>query len=234
VWRESFTSKPVMRVPYLTEPIRLNGELSDWPSACRLRDVKHAQTVGLERSPIPTPNVYVGWRDEGIYLAFEMFDNDIQGASAKGWWWTRDHVEFWFSTQPVPANQDFYDAHSHQFFFVPIDFPGPDGVAGVVGQWHRSGDALSDHLIPHPAIKDAVRILPDRYVVEMFIPAKALNGFDPKTQPTLAFNIHAKNFQHATDYFWSAPKEVMTQLRPNTWGSLYLEPKANSMARADR
>jgi hypothetical protein len=231
VWRESFTSKPVMRVPYLTEPIRLNGELSDWPSACRLGEVKHAQTVGLERSTIPTPNVYLGWRDEGIYVAIEMFDNDIQGAPAKGWWWTRDHVEFWISTRPPAPTQDFYDTYSHQFFFVPIDFPGRDGVAGVVGQWHRSGDALTDNLIPHPAIKDAVRILPDRYVVEMFIPAKALSGFDPKKEPTLAFNIHARNFQHAIDYFWSAPKEVMTQLRPNTWGTLYLEPANRDLAR---
>jgi len=36
------------------------------------------------------------------------------------------------------------------------------------------------------------------------------------------------NFQHAIDYFWSAPKEVMTQLRPNTWGNLYLAPQQGS------
>jgi hypothetical protein len=231
VWRESFTSKPVMRVPYLSDPIRLNGELSDWPASCRLLDVRHSQTVGLERSTIPPPNVYLGWREEGLYMGIEMFDRDIQGAPAKGWWWTRDHIEFWISSRLPSATQDFYDAYSHQFFFVPIDFPGPDGVAGVVGQWHRSGDALADHLIPHPLIKDTVRILPDRYVVEMFIPAKAINGFDPIAEPTLAFNLHARNFQHATDYFWSAPKEVMTQLRPNTWGTLYLEPRPQTARR---
>jgi hypothetical protein len=42
----------------------------------------------------------------------------------------------------------------------------------------------------------------------------------------MAFNIHVRNFQHAIDYFWSAPKEVMTQLRPNTWGPMYLDPPA--------
>jgi hypothetical protein len=57
----------------------------------------------------------------------------------------------------------------------------------------------------------------------MFIPASALNGYDPASQPAMAFNIHVRNFQHATDYFWSAPKEMMTQLRPNTWGTMYLE-----------
>src|SRR5262249_22781087 len=112
----------------------------------------------------------------------------------------------------------------------PNEFPGEGGISGVVGQWHRDGDALSDNLIPHPMVKKAVRVLPDRYVVEMLIPAKALHGWDPRTQPQMAFNIHVRNFQHALDYFWSAPKDVMTQLRPGTWGEMYLDTpgKVNS------
>jgi hypothetical protein len=224
VWRESFASKPVIHAPFLASPVRLNGELSDWPAAAKVQGVRHSQTVGLERSTLPIPNVYVGWREDGLYLGFEVFDNDIQGAPAKGWWWTRDNLEFWVSTRPVASDQNFYDQYSHQFFFVPNDFPAADGIAGTVGQWHRPGDALADNLIPHPDVRQAVRILPDRYVVEMFLPAKSLKGFDPQMQPALAFNLHVRNFQHAIDYFWSAPKEVMTQLRPSTWGNLYLSP----------
>src|SRR5205823_4319537 len=98
VWRDSFASKPVMRVPHLDQPIRLNGELSDWPAACRISSIRHSETIGLERSLIPVPNVFVGWREEGLYLGLEIFDQDIQSAPAKGWWWTRDHVEFWVAT----------------------------------------------------------------------------------------------------------------------------------------
>lgn len=170
------------------------------------------------------PNVYLAWDQSGMYLAFEVFDQDIQGAAPDGWWWTRDNAEFWINTRPPGEHQPAYDRHSHQFFFVPREFPHSDGLAGVVGQWHRSGDALDDHLVPHPHIRDAARILHDRYVVEMFIPRSALNGFDPENEPEMAFNFAARNFQHATSYFWSAPKEVMTQLRPNTWGILRLQP----------
>jgi hypothetical protein len=223
IWRESFADKPVARVPYLTKPIRLNGELSDWPAEARVQGIRHAQTVGLERSQLPLPNVYLGWRDEGFYMGCEVFDNDIQGAPAQGWWWTRDNFEFWISTKPVASDQVAYDASSHQFFFVPNSFPGQDGLAGTVGQFHRDGDALQDSLIPHPAIKQVCRIFPDRYVVEIFIPAKSLHGYDPRKQNALAFNIYFRNFQHALDYFWSAPKDVLTQLRPNTWGPIYLE-----------
>lgn len=222
VWRQSFADKPTMNVPYLSTPIRLNGELSDWSTQARLAGVRYAQTVGLERSKLPLPNVYLGWTEQGLYLGIEVFDSDVHSTPATGWWWTRDYVEFWIHTRPDQASSEGYDAYSHQFFFVPNAWPGEDGVAGVVGQWHRPGDALKDHLIPHPDIRQAARILPDRYVVEMFIPAKALNGFDPARQPTLAFNLHVRNFQHATDYFWSAPKEVLTQLRPRTWGSIVL------------
>jgi hypothetical protein len=159
-----------------------------------------------------------------MYLGAEVFDNDIIGAPAKGWWWTRDNFEFWISTKPVGSDQDAYDPHSHQFFFVPNSFPGEDGIAGTVGQFHRDGDALKDSLIPHPEIKHVTRVFPDKYVVEIFIPRQSLKGFDPKKQNALAFNIHFRNFQHALDYFWSAPKDVLTQLRPNTWGPIYLDP----------
>jgi hypothetical protein len=223
VFRESFANKPVASVPHLRKPPILNGELSDWSPASKLQNVRHSPTIGLDRSKLPMPNVFLGWTDEGLYVGMEVFDHDIVGAPPKGWWWTRDHVEFWISTQPPAPEQTFFGVNDHQFFFVPNDFPSADGIAGTVGQWHRSGDALADHLIPHPDVKRAVRVLPDRYVVEMFIPGKALRGWNPREQPSMAFNIHVRNFQHATDYFWSAPKEVMTQLRPNTWGPVRLD-----------
>jgi hypothetical protein len=223
IWRESFVDKPVGRVPYLKAPVRINGELSDWPNEAKIPGVRHSQTVGLERSTIPVPNVYMGWRDEGIYLGIEVFDQDILGAPAQGWWWTRDNVEFWLSTKPVASDQEAYDASCHQFFFVPNTFGSDEGQSGTVGQWHRDGDAIKDNLIPHPQIKQVCRIFPDRYVAEMFIPKAALSGFDPHKQPAMAFNVHVRNFQHALDYFWSAPKDVLTQLRPSTWGPIYLE-----------
>src|SRR5258706_11381482 len=98
IWRESFADKPVARAPYLAKPIRLNGELSDWPAEARVQGIRHAQTVGLERSQLPLPNVYLGLRDEGFYLCCEVFDSDIQRAPAQCWWWTRDNFVFWIST----------------------------------------------------------------------------------------------------------------------------------------
>jgi hypothetical protein len=225
LWREQFArSLPSHRVPHLDKPIRLNGELSDWPASARLTGVRAARTVGSDRAKLPEPNVYVGWRNDGLYVALEVFDHNLSTAPARGWWWSRDGVEFFVSTRPVPADRVGYDEYCHHFFFIPSDFPAHDGIGGTLGQWHAPGDALKAPLVPHPLAKSSVRVLPDRYVVEIFLPAAALNGFDPASHPSLAFNVHVRNYQHALEYFWSAPKQVLTQALPSTWGTALLTP----------
>jgi hypothetical protein len=226
LYRDSFANKPVAKVPYLMLPVRLNGELSDWPASAKLAGVRTTASVGAERNKLPTPNIYLGWREEGLYLAMEVFDNDVATASPNGWWWSRDSVEFFLSTRPVSSDQNGYDDHCYHFFFIPEEFP-VSGAGGVVGQWHTPGDGLTHHLIPHPDARCAVRILPDRYVAEIFLPAKALKGFDPAHQPTLAFNAHVRNFQHAAEYYWSAPKQVLTQCYPNSWGAATLQSRSD-------
>lgn len=233
LWREQFARNlPSHRVPHLDKPIRLNGELSDWPQSARLGGIRAAGTVGSERSKLPAPNVYVGWRPEGLFVAMEVFDHNLSTAPARGWWWSRDGVEFFVSTRPVPADRVGYDEFCHHFFFIPADFPAYDGIGGTLGQWHSPGDTLKAPLVPHPLGRNSVRVLPDRYVVEIFLPATALNGFDPAGHPSLAFNVHVRNYQHALEYFWSAPKQVITQARPNTWGTALLSPAGSTPAAA--
>ncbi len=224
VWRESFAERASFNVPLLTHPIRINGELSDWPAESKLASMHPGLAIGSDREQLPLPNVHLGWTDKGLFLAFEVFDRDVSAAPATGSWWARDSVEFWISTRPVQADQRGYTPYCHHFFFVPVETYSHHGISGIVGQWHSPGDGLRESLIPQPDIKSVTRILHDRYVTEIFIPARALNGWDPHNQPQLAFNIHIRNFQHAAEYFWSAPKQVLTQARPSTWGTIYLLP----------
>ncbi len=228
-FRESFADRPTMHVPHLAQAPALDGDLSDWPEATKVAGIRHSQTVGLERSQLPLPTVRLGWTNDGLYLGAQVFDQDVEGTSQNGWWWTRDHIEFWLSTDHVKADQAYYMPSDHDFFVIPA----ADTDATTVGQWHRFGDALTAHVIPQPRIQKAIRTQPDRYTVELFIPAAALHGWNPAASSTLAFNIHIRNFQHATDYFWSAPKEVRTQDKPNTWGTIVLDgadAKSDSVA----
>ena len=232
--RERFSERVRADVPYLNQPIKINGELSDWPANTKLMGMRHGQTLGNDRSPLPLPNIHLAWREEGLYFAAEVFDKDIDGAPATGWWWTRDLVELFISSKKAESEQSFYTPHDHQFFFVPIAFPAADGDSGTVGRWHRNGDGLADHLIPHPLIQQAARVFPDRYVVEMFIPKDAIEGWDPTGRTLMGLNVQVKNFQSAIDYFWSAPRQVQTQLRPGTWGEMVLmPPSASNVAKTE-
>ena len=224
VWRDNFADRPTFQVPYLDKPIKINGEISEWPSACRLPSMRPALAVGTDRDGQPEPNIFLGWNNEGLSLAFEVFDKDVNVSPATAWWWARDSVEFFVGTRPTSPDQNVYDPYCHHFFFVPVDFPSRDGTSGVVGRWHSPGDGMKESLIPHPQIRSSTRILPDRYVTEIFVPATALVGWDPAHCPQLAFNIHVRNYQHAAEFFWSAPKQVLTQCRPGTWGTLNLAP----------
>lgn len=232
VWREPLGPLPEFEVPYLPSGIAINGSLSEWSESNRLTGVRLGRTLGIERTANSAPRFYLGWNETGLFVAFDVPDNNIEAAPANGRWWTRDSVELWVSTRPVAPDQSYYNVYSHQFFFVPVTQPGPDGLAGTFAQWHRDGDALTQHRIPHPDIKFAVRLLPGRYVVEAFIPTSALHGFDPKNHPTLGFNLHVRNFDAAADAFWSAGKESNTQQRPNTWGILRLSPAEHPLAHA--
>ena len=221
VFRDDFAKKPTAKITKLERPININGELSDWSDAFRISGLRRTQTVGIERSDGRTPNLYMGWHEEGLYIAAEVFDSYIETAGSDARWWTRDNIEMWLSTRPVTADQQMYNQFCSQFFFVPEVNP-TDGRLGTVGQWHRPGDAIKDNLIPHPRIQQSTRLLPGRYVVEMFIPASALNGWDPLNHPEMAFNLHIRNFHLSSDHFWSAPKELATQNRPGTWGTIVL------------
>jgi hypothetical protein len=222
VWRESYTIKPAMHVPFMAHQLVMDGDVTRLTALAQLDGLRREQTVGLDRSKVRTPDVYLGWSQQGLYIAMVVYDGDIVTAPASAWWWTRDNAEMFLSTRPVTNDEINYDVNCHQFFIVPRD--ATEGNAPVVGQWHRDGDTLKDNVIPYPEIQRTVKILPDRYIAEIFLPAKVMHGFDPDHYKTLAFNIHIRDFSSAADFFWSAPKSSRTELRPNTWGTLYLDP----------
>ena len=235
VWRPAFESDslPTASLAYLPTAPRIDGSLRDWSDANRLGGIRKNATVGADRNTRPKPVVYAGWTEEGIYLAVEVIDPQIQAADATGAWWTQDALELFIGTRDdVVRPERGYSRYDHQFFFVPDPFP-KSGRSGTWGRWSRKGDALDgEHQIPARGLADAARVLPGRYVTEVFIPASELVGFDPATTRELRFNLHVRDYQTATEFYWSAPKEAATHFRPDTWGRLVLQDPQPQLARA--
>jgi predicted ATP-dependent Lon-type protease len=59
-------------------------------------------------------------------------------------------------------------------------------------------------------------------VTEVFIPAEELHGFAGGEHDAIRFNVNVRDYQTATDFFWSAPKSAGSQYKPATWGRLDL------------
>jgi len=227
VWSEGFGKAPTFDVPYLAEAITPDGDLGDWKEKSHLEGLKYIRNVGFERSDeLVLPKAYLGWSDEGLYLGVEVFDKKIQSypldeESMKNIWRIRsfDYMEFWISTRAVEADQKWYDRYCLDFLFLP---DSKNDKGGTVVRWHHFGDALEGHLVPDPDVKYAVRFLPDRYVIEVFVPASVLYGFDTVKQGEISGNLFVRNWQDSIDYYWSST-ELMP---PNSWGRLKLLPKA--------
>ena len=224
IWHKRSREKPAFSAPYLKKSIVIDGDLSDWPRQASLGDIRYLEAVGIERADeLDEPEVYLGWTDDGIYLGFEVFDKDVDGyvlneESKKHIWRSRsfDCIEVWFSTRPVDDEQYWYDRYCYDFMFIPN---GAGGSGGTVMQWHHSGDMLEENLIPHPDIKRAVKSIPNRYIVEIFIPAKSLSGFEPKAHPEIAGNIFVRNWQPRIDWYWACTEFG----QPSEWGRIKLK-----------
>lgn len=219
VWQKRVSERPAFSAPYLDESIVLDGELGEWPAEAKLADLQYLETVGIERADeLVMPKVYLGWGDDGIYLGLDVFDKNVDGyvlneESMKHMWRSRsfDCIEVWLSTRPVAGDRYLYDQYCHDFMFIP------EGD-GTVMQWHHSGDMLDENLIPHPDIKCAVKDVSNGYIVEMFVPAKALNGYDPKGHPEIVGNIFVRNWQPRIDWYWACTEFGA----PGEWGRMKL------------
>jgi hypothetical protein len=225
-WRPDYVRQtPSGMLAHLPKTPRIDGSLREWRKLGERFQlaIRRNVTVGADRVGKAEPKVFAGWSEEGLYVAVEVPDADVQAARADGPWWTQDAVEIFVSTaRDADATRRGYTANDHQFFFVPNPFPQA-GNSGTWGQWSRDGDLLNGtHQIPATGLVDAARVLPGRYVTELFIPTDRLHGFDPSAGSAIRFNVNVRDYQTATEFYWSAPKEAGSQFRPVTWGMLEL------------
>ena len=224
IWHKRSSERPSFSAPYLKKSIVLDGDLSEWPRQARLGDIRYLEVVGIERADeLVMPEIYLGWTNDGLYIGVDVFDKNVDGyvineESKKHIWRSRsfDCIEVWFSTRPVDDKQHWYNQYCYDFMFMP-DALKDEG--GVVMQWHHNWDALEENLVPHPDIKYTVKFASERYIVEMFIPAKVLSGFEPQAYPEIVGNIFVRNWQPRLDYFWACTEFGP----PGEWGRIKLK-----------
>ncbi|MFT5523441.1 MAG: hypothetical protein ACI9G1_004663 [Pirellulaceae bacterium] len=172
----------------------------------------------LEGRPL-FADLRIGWNEAGI-----VFNVRVQGKKQPPWCRaTRlddsDGLTVWIDTR------DTHNIHRagkfcHQFVFLPQgsgrDVDEPTARLIQINRAKESPKSIVQSLLQ---VRSEKRI--DGYVLEAFIPAEAITGFDPSEYSKLGFNYAVKDRELNWQTFTIGP-EFPIEEDPSLWGTLEL------------
>lgn len=170
--------------PYLQDMPRAAGdELLELPASCRL------DNVGTMDGQKNFADVRVAWNALGLGVRVEVRgkketpQGDISRPRAS------DGVTLWIDTRDSRSSHRA-SRYCHQFHLLPL---AGDEPAFVQSKIHR---ALHDApLIQAGAVPFRGQLVRGGYLVECFLPATALNGFDPEQNRKLGFFYDVRDLE---------------------------------------
>jgi hypothetical protein len=186
--------------------------LLDLPETCRL-----PQTALLDGKP-PWAEVRVAWNPEGLGVAVEaegkldaLADDRPEGLyGLQIWVDTRD-------TRDVSRATRF----CHRFEARLVKGAGKSGL-GVKVQPRAIARAVADAPLCRPDdIPARAERIKGGWRLELFLPAKAFNGFDPETNRRLGFAYQVSDPGRA-DEFLGVGREFPVGENPSLWSTLEL------------
>ena len=200
---------------YREEPPRIDADLRDWGPEYRVPDLS-----GIDGGPAAFGELCMAWNDDGLYFALEVKGDKTAYKVDPRKYWQGDSLEMWIDTRDVK------DAHTanrfcHHFYFLPGG-QGRDGKSPIGRQ--TSIDKAREQAPPCPEelIEVALKRLKRSYRMEMHLPARGLNGFQPREFQRLGFNyiLHDSDLGSQS---WSVSRGSVPAVHdPSTWGSVDL------------
>lgn len=188
-------------------------ELLELPEECRLGNF-----AAMDEQQ-DFADVRLGWNELGLGLQFEVRGKDqppqADASRPRG----SDGVTVWIDTRDARASHRA-SRYCHQFHLLPTG-GGPEHDEPVLLQT-KINRALHDAPIS-PAGAIPFRCGPVRggYRAEVFLPAAALNGFDPEQNPRLGF-YYAVRDQERGEQALSVGSEFPYWEDPSLWSTLEL------------
>jgi hypothetical protein len=168
-----------------------SDRLLDLPAECR---IDHLPELGGAKS---FADVRLAWNEQGLGLQVEVRgkDNPIQGDASRRQ--SSDGMMLWLDTRDARDNHRA-SRHCHHFWFLPTG-GGADKDEPAAGQ-AKINRAMQDAPLCAP---EQLALIAERtktgYILESFLPAAVLNGYDPETNPRLGF------------YYWVRDTELGEQ-----------------------
>lgn len=155
-----------------------DDRLLDLPEACRVDNFAEMD----ERRNFA--DVRLAWNEQGVALQVEVRGKDKppEGDAAKPR--ASDGITLWLDTRDSRTSHRA-SRHCHQFHFLPTGGGADhDEPAFVQTKIHR---ALQDAPLATDEVPFRARHTKHGYLIEAFLPAAALHGFDPEQNPRLGF-----------------------------------------------
>jgi len=205
----------------ITYPCRYRKEMPREDTDCLLDlgpEYRLENFASLDSRP-HFADVRLAWNELGLGVQVEVKGKDQppQGDATRPR--ASDGVTLWLDTRDARASHRA-SRYCHQFHLLPVG-GGPDREEAAFAQTaiHR---ALQDAPLCSPsAVALAAHSKKTGYVVEAFLPAAVLNGFDPEQNPRLGFFFAVRDAELG-DHLLSATPEFPYWEDPSLWSVLEL------------
>jgi PAS domain-containing protein len=175
--------------------------------------------VGQLEHPAATADFRAAWSEAGLAFAVHV------GGKRQPPWCrdTRtedsDGLRVWIDTRDV-HNVHRAGRFCHGFLFLPCG-AGPR-LADPVAQWMPINRAREQpRAIREGLLQVRVQRRPDGYVLDAFVPAEALTGFEPREHPRLGFNYAIVDRELGLQTF-SVGHPLPYDEDPSLWATLEL------------
>ena len=173
----------------------------------------------LEEGVRPVVEVRAAWSELGMVFEFR-----VTGKEQAPWCRTTrpedsDGIQVWIDTRNV-HNVHRAGRFCHRFLFMPTG-EGKNSDLPIV-QWMPINRAREHPKAIEPGeIKARSEMLDDGYLLEIYLPAAALTGFDPEEYPAVGFN-YAVIDRELGEQTFAAGSPMPYKEDPSLWATLEL------------
>jgi hypothetical protein len=190
------------------------GRLLDLPDSCAVPDI-----AALEGKP-SWANLRVAWNPQGLAFAVEVTGKAGPIAHDPGRPYGSDGVQLWIDTRDT---RNVHRATRFCHWFTANLVPGGSGsTVGVDVLQKPIHRAAADAPLSRPeTISARAERLRKGWRLELFLPAEALNGFDPESNRRLGFAYQVTDPERE-DQFLGVGREFPIAEDPSLWSTLEL------------
>ena len=202
---------PALSIPPVKNLV-FDGKLDDWPAAAKLPD-------WLLGGPNGAADIYAGYSDEGLYLAFDVKESKLAATDPRSFW-SQDSAEIFVDTAGDKRERKEYQPTDHQFWVCP-QF---QASRAYLGRWKRNHE-IKETEYDIPGIKSGCRKTDRGYVMEVLIPAAGIIGFKAEKGRKIGLDIilNIKRAAGNCEVYWPREKADNVPACPRIWGTAELK-----------